>query len=54
MKEVNKFLAEKFGISEKVLNFIETAENEVNAMFSALDEIAEYNQYKVLNAFQKK
>ncbi len=46
-------LKEEFGISSEVLDLIEKSEGEVSAEFSALDEVMTYNQYKVLNAFQK-
>ncbi len=46
-------LNRKFGISEKVLNLVNEAENEVSGIFDELDDIMTYNQYKVLDAFQK-
>ena len=46
-------LAEEFEVSEKTLDFVEKAENEVREIFESLDEIMQYNQYKVLAAFQK-
>ena len=55
-KTVNKtdtILKNKFGISEKVLNCINAAEVEASAQFAELDDIMAYNQYKVLDAFQK-
>ena len=48
-----KLLAEEFDVSEKTLDFVEKAENEVREIFESLDEIMQYNQYKVLAAFQK-
>ena len=48
-----KLLAEEFEVSEKTLDFVEKAENEVREIFESLDEIMQYNQYKVLAAFQK-
>lgn len=48
-----KLLAEEFEVSEKTLDFVEKAENEVRKIFESLDEIMQYNQYKVLAAFQK-
>jgi cystathionine beta-lyase family protein involved in aluminum resistance len=46
-------LNREFGISEKVLNLVNEAENEVSGIFDELDDIMTYNQYKVLDAFQK-
>jgi len=48
-----KLLAEEFEVSEKTLDFVEKAENEVREIFESLDETMQYNQYKVLAAFQK-
>lgn len=48
-----KLLAEEFEVSEKTLNFVEKAEEEIQDIFADLDEIMQYNQYKVLAAFQK-
>ncbi|MGP1569303.1 MAG: aminotransferase class I/II-fold pyridoxal phosphate-dependent enzyme [Eubacteriales bacterium] len=52
-KNTFNLLANEFGISEKTLKFVQEAENEVSEIFGKLDEIAQYNQYKVLAAFQK-
>ncbi len=46
-------LKERFGISENVLDLVEKSESEVSPMFRTLDDIAAFNQYKVLDAFQK-
>ena len=46
-------LKESFGISEKVLELIDRSEHLVSEHFSELDDIMAYNQYKVLDAFQK-
>ncbi len=40
------------GIKENVIEFVEKAESSVNAQFKAIDDIAEYNQLKVLHAMQ--
>jgi cystathionine beta-lyase family protein involved in aluminum resistance len=48
-----KLLTESMGIGKKVLDYVQTAENQVAELFSDLDDIAAYNQYKVLDAFQK-
>lgn len=52
-KNTHKLLAGEFGISEEVLSLIEKSEEAVSGLFSQLDDIMAYNQYKVLNAFQK-
>ncbi|MBQ0078289.1 MAG: methionine gamma-lyase family protein [Eubacterium sp.] len=48
-----KLLTENLGISPKVLEIIDKAEEAVATKFEALDDIMAYNQYKVLDAFQK-
>ena len=55
-KTVNRtdtILNEKFGISEDVLSCINAAEADASRQFAELDDIMAYNQYKVLDAFQK-
>lgn len=47
-----KLLTESLGIGKKVLEYVQTAENQVAELFLDLDDIAAYNQYKVLDAFQ--
>ena len=49
----NQLLKDKFGISEKVLELVDSCEQEVKPLFDELDDIMAYNQYKVLDAFQK-
>lgn len=46
-------LNKEFGINEKVLNLVNEAESEISGIFDELDDIMTYNQYKVLDAFQK-
>lgn len=46
-------LRDEFNISQEVLNLIEKSEREVSDRFAELDDLKAYNQYKVLNAFQK-
>ena len=46
-------LNREFGINEKVLNLVNEGEQEVSGIFDELDDIMTYNQYKVLDAFQK-
>lgn len=42
----------EYNISEKAIGFHEKAMNEVGPLFNYYDEIREYNQFKVLKAFQ--
>ena len=46
-------LKNNFGISEKVIALIDESEREVSPVFEELDDIMTYNQYKVLDVFQK-
>ncbi|MGI6204012.1 MAG: aminotransferase class I/II-fold pyridoxal phosphate-dependent enzyme [Anaerovoracaceae bacterium] len=48
-----RLLTEKMGISPKVYEIVERAEHNVSGVFKDIDDIAAYNQYKVLAAFQK-
>ncbi len=48
-----QLLTEKFNISKDVLNIINKSDDLVSERFSQLDDIMAYNQYKVLDAFQK-
>ena len=51
-KNTSKLLTDKFNISEEVISLIEKSEEAVSGLFSELDDIMAYNQYKVLDAFQ--
>lgn len=53
MNLTEQFLIDDFGIDERVLKLVAEAEEEVRGEFEKLDDIAAYNQYKVLAAFQK-
>lgn len=48
-----ELLNKEFGIHEKVLNAITAAEKQVAGIFQELESIMAYNQYKILDAFQK-
>ena len=41
------------GISEKVINLANEAEENIKDIFENIEKIEEYNSIKVLNAFQK-
>lgn len=45
------FLLEKYGISKDIIEFTEKAEARLSESFKKADDIATFNQYKVLNAF---
>ncbi|MEI6132477.1 MAG: methionine gamma-lyase family protein [Bacillota bacterium] len=47
-----KYLKNEFGISEKVFRIAENAHDLASASFSSLNNVKEYNQYKVIKAFQ--
>jgi len=47
------YLINKLNISKKIIDLCVATEDEVNEQFKKLDEIREFNQYKVLNAMQK-
>ena len=48
-----QLLKEKFDIDERVIELVKEAEKEVQPQFAQLDDIAAYNQYKVLKVFQE-
>jgi len=49
----NQLLINQFGISGEVLKLVDACEQEIKPVFDELDDIMAYNQYKVLDAFQK-
>lgn len=53
MDRTDKFLKEKFNIDPRVLELSAQAEAAISPMFSRLDDIMTYNQYKVLDAMQR-
>ena len=48
-----QLLREQFNISGKVLSLIEESEQKISTLFTQMDDIMAFNQYKVLDAFQK-
>lgn len=46
-----EFLNKSFGISERTIELVETAEKESADSFARIDEIAQQNQWKVMKAF---
>lgn len=53
MNHTYELLNEKFNIDSKVLDLIAESEAEISNQFEKLDDIMAYNQYKILDAFQK-
>ena len=53
MHYTNQLLQDKFKIAPRVLELTEAAEKETAEDFKVLDDIMTYNQYKILDAFQK-
>lgn len=53
MNEMKTMYCEQLGISEAVYSFSESILEELKARFCAIDQVAEYNQMKVLAAMQK-
>lgn len=48
----DKLLIEKFDVAPEVLDMVREAEGSLTEKFAQLEDIAMYNQYKVLQAFQ--
>lgn len=48
-----KYLVNEFNLDSRVVEFINLKEGSIDNKFKAIDEIKEYNQYKVINAMQK-
>ena len=53
MKNSNNDMYKKFDVSEKVIDFVSSVEEDLKDKFSEVDKIAEVNQYKVLSAMQE-
>ncbi|MFA5527835.1 MAG: aminotransferase class V-fold PLP-dependent enzyme [Peptostreptococcales bacterium] len=53
MNKTYDYLMHEMGIDKDVLEQIDKAEREVTPIFKELDDIMEYNQFKVLNTLQK-
>jgi cystathionine beta-lyase family protein involved in aluminum resistance len=52
-KETYQLLNGSMGISNGVLNLVAEAEDQIVELFHTLDDVMAYNQYKVLDVFQK-
>ena len=53
MTESEKLLKESLGVSPEVIALVSRCEEELRDEFRKADDIAEYNQYKVLSALQE-
>jgi len=54
MSDFNKYeMYEKLGISKEVYEYCERVATSLKPRFDKIDEVAEYNQLKVLNAMQR-
>lgn len=47
----NEFLKEQFGVSEEIINLIDSCEKSVKPQFEKIEEIAQLNEMKVMKAF---
>ena len=52
-KESINLLKEKFNVDADIISRVEKAEESLSSVYSKLDEIMTYNQYKVLHYFQE-
>lgn len=50
---INKILKDTFKINDNLINKMIEIENDISERFKEVDEIKQYNQYKVLNAMQE-
>ena len=51
MMDKNNFIKGNFGISDKVLELVDRAEQKISAQFKRVEDIAQINQLKVMKAF---
>lgn len=49
---IKSFLENEFGISEKIIDLVDNSEKQIKDKFLSIDEIKEFNQYKVIKAMQ--
>lgn len=47
----NEFLKEQFGVSDEIINLIDSCEKSVKPQFEKIEEIAQLNEMKVMKAF---
>lgn len=53
MNKGHDFLINKYNVTQKQIDFVEISIREIEKRFESLDSIREYNQYKVLSAFNE-
>jgi len=53
LNNTDRYLIEELKINSDILEYIKKAEEELKEQFAALDDVTEYNQYKVLGVLQK-
>lgn len=51
--KTTEYLINKLKVSKKIIDICVATEDEVSGQFQKIDEVREYNQYKVLSAMQK-
>lgn len=47
----NEFLKQQFGVTDEIINLIDSCENSVRSQFERIEEIAQLNEMKVMKAF---
>lgn len=50
---IKELLINKYGIRKDIIDYVHRCEEALRDKFQRLDEIREYNQYKVIAALQK-
>ncbi|MBQ6259677.1 MAG: methionine gamma-lyase family protein [Firmicutes bacterium] len=53
LEETRKLIKEGYGIEDETMDLVEKAESLITATFKRYDDIAQYNQVRVLKAFHK-
>ena len=53
MKFTGEYLQSNFGIDKRILELVSKSEKKIEHIFGKYEDICAYNQYKVLDAFQK-
>lgn len=52
-EQIEKFLNERFGIKSEIVEYVLDKEKLIKDKFSSIDEIKEFNQYKIIRAMQE-
>ncbi|MBQ4233417.1 MAG: methionine gamma-lyase family protein, partial [Firmicutes bacterium] len=53
LEETRKLIKEGYGVEDETMDLVEKAESLITATFKRYDDIAQYNQVRVLKAFHK-